>query len=232
MPSAPPVPDSSRLSVSSCRTSRAPRRAHRQPHRHLAVPRRRARQQQVGDVRAHDQQQQDDDHAENRRRSCRGASRGRRCRARPAATSSSGIALPSALVARQLAVPRRSGRPCSVVHAGARGLRETGPARLPLTCSSVDSRLQPARDLDLPVGRRRRGGASATGPRFDGCDGDELRSITNGTVTSRGVSRHALNARERRRQHADDGDRRVVDPHGLADDRRDRRRSAAARTRG
>ena len=44
------------------------RRAERQPDRDLLLPRRRTRQQQVGDVRAHDQQHQHDDDAENRDR--------------------------------------------------------------------------------------------------------------------------------------------------------------------
>ena len=45
---------------------RRARRADREPHRDLFLPRRRARQQQVGDVRADDQQHEGDDDAENR----------------------------------------------------------------------------------------------------------------------------------------------------------------------
>ena len=62
------APDSSRLSASSCRAMRQPRRAERQPHAQLVAPRRRAREQQVRDVGAGDQQHQpDDDHDRGQR---------------------------------------------------------------------------------------------------------------------------------------------------------------------
>ena len=57
MPTAPPTSASTRLSVRSCRAI-DPRRAERRPHRHLALPRGAAREEQIGDVGAGDEQQE------------------------------------------------------------------------------------------------------------------------------------------------------------------------------
>ena len=60
MPNAPPTTASTTLSVSSWRRSRAATRAERETDRHLAMPRRRAREQHVRDVRAGDEQHEPD----------------------------------------------------------------------------------------------------------------------------------------------------------------------------
>ena len=59
-PSVPPTAASSTLSVSSWRTSAHASGAERAPDRHLALPHRRAREQQVRDVRAGDEQDEAD----------------------------------------------------------------------------------------------------------------------------------------------------------------------------
>ena len=159
MPSAPPIAASSRLSVSSWRTSRAARRAERQPHRHLLLPRRRARQQQVGDVGADDQQHQRDDDAEDRDRPQvvgvdvvdAAAARVRRAGAAP--PCGCGCASVAAL-------RRRSATSRYAVEARARRLLEHA-LEIALHLRRGGARLQPAHDLQPPVRRLASAAASA-----------------------------------------------------------------------
>ena len=57
---APPAAARTTLSVRNCSEQASARRAERRAHRHLALARRAAREQQVGDVRARDQQHEAD----------------------------------------------------------------------------------------------------------------------------------------------------------------------------
>ena len=199
------MPDSSRLSVSSCRISRARDAPIDRRTEIFAIARRGARQQQVGDVRADDQQQQHDDDAEDGGRSRRGACRGRRCRARRSSTSSCGTASPRAGCATACAASSVQAGHVGV-HAGARGLLErAGEVALHLFERRRPASAGPRSAATSWSARRARLRGLA---QSCGCRRDELRFEHERHRDIARRVRQALNADERRRQHADDGDRR------------------------
>ncbi len=229
MPSRPPAPESNRLSVSSCRTSRrrdAPIDRRTDTSRYRAA----ARDSRRFATFAHTiNKQQDHDRAEDRRRSCRraievvnaaGAGQHQQLRHRRD--------LP--LVARELAfgVGEAGHEP---IHAGTRGLLK-GAGKIAFDLFERDAWLEAAGNLDIPVGRIveavLRGRACVERLRW----GHELPLEHEWHPHVAHRVRHPLNADVRRRQYADNRDRRGVEPHGLARRSTDHRRSAAARTRG
>ena len=140
---APPATASTRLSVSSCRTSRAAARAERGAHRHLAPARRAAREQQVRDVGARDQQHRGDraEQHDQRRAGSRSTStswngrherrRARRCagsprRSAPAIADSSACAAGSATPGRSRPIAFRNDAPRWSAHCAEKRDARTG----------------------------------------------------------------------------------------------------------
>ena len=186
-----------------------PRRAERQAHGDLRPPRHRARKQQVGDVRADDQQDERDDAAEHQDRAelagvdaVHAAASGVHQELR----NGRGVLRrkPRLLLRRPLREER--------VVVRARGvLKDAGEIAVHLR--GGDAWLQPAHHLDPP----------------------EIRGVEERPLQARTRQRHLrlerhrhrdvrrlvdglLHACELRREHADDGDRGVVDVHERAED--------------
>ena len=207
-PSAPPMQDRRRLSISSCRT-RAPRVAPRASRMESSIRRAVAREscrlatlaQTISNTIATTAVRI----VTARKSSVLTSSMPRL----PESTSSSGIADGSFGEKSARSCGDRSDRNASNC---ARAECWKMPARFPRTCASGDARLQPAHDLNPPEVRR------AEERLLQGrlLERDE-RLERNGHRDIRRFVHRLLDAREFRRQHADDRDRRVVDAHDRAD---------------
>ena len=197
----------------SCRTSRARGRAERQPHRQFLVPRCRARQQQVGDVGAHDQQHERDDRGQDR-----------------CAADVRGVHVVDAALRRvddQIGnlgaapvtdgVARRVGQPLEIrIETRLRGVLKHG-SEIRLHLRRRHTRLQAPHDLKPPVGRTgealglRRRSARRRRRRI------QLRVQRQRQRDVRSLRNRLLHAGELRRQDADNRDHDVVDTNGLAE---------------
>ncbi len=158
-PSAPPASASTTHSVRTWRTIRPRLAPIGEPHRHLALPRRAARQQQVGDVRAHDQQDDGDrgeQHAQRRAAAAATIRSFRLC------TSNRGPFSGGALAARggRIALPMHVGL---VVAARERHARpQAGDHRDAWRRPSTDRSRSACRSRSAPVGSSNVGGSTPT----------------------------------------------------------------------
>ena len=187
-PSAPPAPPSTRLSVSICRTMRAAARAERQTHRDLPAPRRGARQQQPGDVRAGDQQHErhrrHQDRA-NHRDLRRGTADACACAAGPpsAGGRSAAASVPRLLsgnsAASRAAMASSCVCACRALDAFRAAVRRSTRPRLPrldALCAASGVQMSMASPRFSPV---KRGGATPTMVRRSAVEHD-LRPIADG----------------------------------------------------
>ena len=208
-----PSPASSRLSVSSWRMSLAARRAEREPNRELLLPRRRAREQQVGDVGAHDQQHQRHDDAEHG-----DGAEVRRVHVVDAAAAGIDAQVRAPAYGLRLLAIGRSRRQRREIRS--RSPRAPCAERRRRDCLHLrggDAGLQPAHHLQPPESRRceqrRVGRQGRSAALRAGFERERQRHI--GRVADR-----LLDAGEFRREHADDRDRDVVHADRRADDAR------------